>query len=222
MAKGFLPSALLVQHIEGSRKGKPAQINLDAATFRIILGERGAKMTRDEIEAYLARVALGDRAAFEALYSATSAKLFGILLRILKERAAAEDALQDVYVKIWRHAARYQQNGLSPMTWLITIARNHAVDVLRRQRSAMAELDDAAMVEDLRPGPEALAIAGSDRQRLIGCFAELEGRQAEAVGRAYLAGESYAELAERFEIPLNTMRSWLRRGLLKLKECLTR
>ena len=107
-----------------------------------------------EIEAMIARIALGDRDAFGALYDATSAKLFGICLRVLSNRAEAEDALQEIYVKVWHNAGRYQVNGLSPMTWLITIARNHAIDRLRLRRKAESrggDMDAVAAMADTAP-----------------------------------------------------------------------
>ena len=177
--------------------------------------------TRDEIEALIDRVAAGDRAAFADLYRHTSAKLFGTALRILKTQAETEEAVQEIYVKIWRNAERYRAGGTSPMTWLITIARNHAIDRLRARRATSAGLDEAEAVPDAQPGPEALAIAASDRARIVACFERLPLDRAEAVRRAYLEGETYAELAARFEVPLNTMRTWLRRSLTKLKECLS-
>lgn len=176
---------------------------------------------RDRIETWIARTALGDRAAFAALYDATSGKLFGIALRVLGDRAAAEDALQDIYIKVWHHADRYQANGLSPITWLAVIARNTALDRLRRVRGGHDGLDAAELVADAAPGPEALAVAASERARLTDCLATLEPDRADAVRRAYLDGDSYADLAARYDVPLNTMRSWLRRSLLRLKECLT-
>ncbi len=180
----------------------------------------------NEIEQMIDRVALGDRAAFGTLYDATSAKLFGICLRVLNNRAEAEDALQDIYVKIWHNATRYQVNGLSPMTWLITIARNHAIDRLRSRRAQERRngggMDEVADHPDSAPGPEALAVAASDSAQVSRCLSELEPDRALAVRGAYLAGETYAELAERFDVPLNTMRTWLRRSLLKLKDCLSR
>jgi RNA polymerase sigma-70 factor (ECF subfamily) len=165
---------------------------------------------------------MGDRRAFAALYQATSAKLFGICLRVLQDRTEAEDVLQDIYVKIWRNAGHYQVNGLSPMTWLITIARNAAIDRLRRRRAVSGDSDDVDLQADPAPGPEASAIAASDSARLTGCLAELDERHAQAVKGAYLDGETYADLAARFDVPLNTMRTWLRRSLLKLRECLSR
>ena len=180
--------------------------------------------TRDDIETWLAKCALGDRAAFAQLYSATSSKLFGICLRVLIDRAEAEDVLQDIYVKIWRNAGRYNANGLSPMTWLITIARNAAIDRLRRRRAAEAAgADDTVELQpDPARGPEAQVIEASDRARLAACFEELDTGHAAAVQGAYLDGETYADLAARFDVPLNTMRTWLRRSLLKLRECLSR
>lgn len=177
--------------------------------------------TTREIEMLLGRVALADRAAFSALYTATSAKLFGVALRILSNRTDAEEVLQDTYVKIWRNAGRYQVNGLSPMTWLITLTRNQSIDRLRARRAAMADLDAASEVADATPGPEALAIAASDGARIENCMAGLEPDRADAVRRAYLEGETYEELAERYAIPLNTIRTWLRRSLMKLRECLS-
>lgn len=179
-------------------------------------------MTRDDIETLIARSALGDRAAFSALYVETSAKLFGICLRVLHDRAEAEEAAQEAYVKIWRYADRYRANGLSPMTWLITIARNTAIDRARKRREAQPGLDAAEAMVDATPGPEAQAISASEQGRLSACLGELDAGHSDAVRRAYLDGETYAELAARAGVPLNTMRTRLRRSLIKLKECLTR
>lgn len=176
-----------------------------------------------DIESYIAKCALGDRSAFGSLYAATSAKLFGVCLRVLGNRAEAEDTLQDVFVKIWRNADRYQVNGLSPMTWLITIARNLSIDRLRARKTARgAGLDEAEELPSAAPGPEALAIAASERGQILACMAELEADKSDAVRRAYLEGETYQELADRYAVPLNTIRTWLRRSLIKLKDCLSR
>jgi len=177
--------------------------------------------TVSDIEALIARVALGDRRAFGVLYDATSTKLFGVALRVLDNRAEAEDALQEVFVKVWHKAGQYRVNGLSPMTWLITVTRNHAVDRLRARRAGTAQIDEAAELADLTPGPEAQVIARSEAARLTACLATLDPDRAEAVRRAYMEGESYVELASRFGLPLNTVRTWLRRSLQKLKDCLT-
>ena len=177
---------------------------------------------RDEIEFLIGRVGLGDRAAFVRLYQLTSAKLFSVCMRVLNNRPEAEDALQEIFVKVWHNAARYRVNGLSPMTWLITIARNHAVDRLRKRKKNTTGLDQVSELADNAPGPEARAVAAGERAAVEACLNELEPDRAEAIRRAYLEGETYAELADRFGVPLNTMRSWLRRALLKLKDCLSR
>lgn len=169
----------------------------------------------------IGRVALGDRQAFSSLYDATSAKLFGICLRILGNRAEAEEVLQDVFVKIWRNSGKYQVNGLSPMTWLITIARNHAIDRLRSRRASGGGMDEIMRFADTAPGPEALAIAASEAGRIAECLGQLEPDKSDAVRRAYLEGERYEELSARYRVPLNTIRTWLRRSLLKLRACLS-
>ncbi|MEL6913331.1 MAG: sigma-70 family RNA polymerase sigma factor [Pseudomonadota bacterium] len=184
--------------------------------------------TRADIESYLARMALRDRAAFDLLYDATSAKLFGVCLRILNDRPQAEDALQDAFMRIWERADRYRVNGLSPMTWLITITRNVAIDRLRARRSAAGGADTTVgeealeRVADAGPTPEQAAMASSEGEKLRACLGELPADRAEAVARAYMMGDTYQELATRFDVPLNTMRTWLRRALMTLKECLTR
>ena len=179
-------------------------------------------MTRKDIEDLIARTALRDRAAFSALYDATSAKLFGVCLRVLKDRGEAEDALQDVFVRIWHKADSYAVTGHSPMTWLITVARNLSIDRLRARRAPASGIDAAVDLSDGRPGPEAASIAASESRRIAACFDELPSDRAGAVRGAYLDGATYQDLADRYEVPLNTMRTWLRRSLQKLKECLSR
>ncbi|MFD2173244.1 sigma-70 family RNA polymerase sigma factor [Rhodobacter lacus] len=172
------------------------------------------------LAALMARVALRDRAAFAALYSAQGAKLFAICLRLLKDRREAEDALQDVFVKIWINADRYAPDVTSPSAWLNAVARNLCIDRLRARRGDAADVAVLEALPSLAPGPEAEAMRASDGRRIAACLERLEPARAEAVRRAYVEGESYLELAERFEVPLNTMRSWLRRALMSLRECL--
>ncbi|SMC73489.1 RNA polymerase sigma-70 factor, ECF subfamily [Primorskyibacter flagellatus] len=178
---------------------------------------------QDEIEALLAQVALGDRSAFAELYRRTSAKLFGVVLRVLDNRSEAEEVLQDVYVRIWNKAGLYRVNGLSPMTWLITLSRNLAID-RRRARVRRATSPSEAMDElpDPSPGPEAQAIAKSTQSQVDECFDELPQDRADMLRRVYLHGESYAELAAHLDAKLNTVRTWLRRSLMDLRECLSR
>ena len=180
--------------------------------------------TREEIEGLLARTALGDRASFAMLYDATSAKLFGVALRVLKDRGEAEEALQEAFVRIWQKADHYAANGLSPMTWLITVTRNLAIDRLRKRKRGeeQGDSDAAELIADQAPGPEAQAVAAGERAQIESCLGELEDARAGAVRGAYLDGQSYDELATHYDVPLNTMRTWLRRSLLKLRECLSR
>jgi RNA polymerase sigma-70 factor, ECF subfamily len=174
-----------------------------------------------DIADLIARTALRDRTAFRQLYERTSAKLFGVALRILRDRAEAEEALQDIYVKIWRRADRYAAGGFSPISWLVAIARNHSLDILRARKPVADDIDSALDVADLSPDPEQSAIGQGERGRIDACLDALEGDKAEAVRGAYLDGFSYEELATRFGVPLNTMRTWLRRSLIKLRECLS-
>ena len=178
--------------------------------------------TRDDVEKMIARVGLGDRAAFSSLYDATSAKLFGVCLRILNDRAEAEDALQDAFVRIWQKAGTYASNGYSPMTWLITLTRNLAIDKLRTRKGGSVDIEEVYDLADSGPTPEAAAVAASEKGQIDGCLDELEPDRAEAVRGAYLEGYSYNELAAHYDVPLNTMRTWLRRSLAKLKDCLSR
>lgn len=179
-------------------------------------------MTPQDITKLIVRVSLKDRGAFDSLYRQTSAKLFGVCLRVLHDRAEAEEALQEVYVKIWTKADRFAVSDLSPISWLVAVARNHAIDRVRQRRRPTVDIDVALEVADPTPDPEARAVAGGEHERIRGCLDELDKERAAAVRSAYLQGESYAELAERHRVPLNTMRTWLRRSLLKLRECLER
>ncbi len=175
----------------------------------------------DDIVELIGRCALRDRAAFKLLYARTSAKLFGVLLRILKDRAEAEEALQEVYVRIWQRADRYVPGAFSPISWLVAVARNYAIDRVRARRPRTEDIEAAYDVADPSLNPEQVAAQSSERSRIDGCLAQLEPDRAEAVRGAYLDGFSYDELAARYAVPLNTMRTWLRRSLIKLRECLS-
>jgi len=180
--------------------------------------------TPAEIEKLIARVARKDRHAFENLYFETSAKLFGICQRVLNNRAEAEDALPEIYIKVWHNAGKYNLSGLRPMTWLITIARNHAVDRLRahRVRAADGNMDAGADFDDRGLGSEAMALQSAAAGPLASCLEGLAADRAEAVQLAYMRGETYADLSTRYAVPLNAMRSWLRPSLTELKTCLSR
>jgi RNA polymerase sigma-70 factor, ECF subfamily len=181
----------------------------------------GKCMTPNDISALISRVALGDRAAFNSLYAATSAKLFGVCLRVLKNRTDAEDVLQETYIKIWHNAGKYQVTGYSPITWLVTIARNQSIDRIRVKRPQTTELDQAFEIADMGATPEQKALQRGEAGRLQTCLDKLSPGRAEAVKAAYMEGYSYQELADRLNQPLNTVRTWLRRSLASLRECLS-
>jgi len=174
-----------------------------------------------DIADLIARCALRDRAAFRLLYERTSAKLFGVTLRILKDRSEAEEALQEVFVKVWQRADRYVAGTTSPISWLVAVARNHSLDILRARRPPSDDIDVALEIPDAGPSPERATQDSQERHRIENCLGTLEPDRADAVRGAYLDGYSYEELAARYTVPLNTMRTWLRRSLIKLKDCLS-
>lgn len=187
-------------------------------------------MSEDPIGALIGRVAQGDRAAFESLYRATAGKLSGVLGRILGKGSEVDDAMQEVFIRVWRRAAQYQPERGPGLGWLIAIARNHALDRLRARperaglRQEQARDADGQDPLDRLPareaGVEAGLVAQGEARRVLECFDRLEDDRAAAVKGAYLQGLSYQDLAERHGVPLNTMRTWLRRSLLRLRECL--
>lgn len=181
----------------------------------------GAASERDALTRALARVAGGDEAALREVYRRTSAKLFGICLRILGDRQEAEDALQDIYVTVWKRAGGFDPARASPVTWLATVARNRAIDRLRaRGTRSFTGVEDAAAVPDPRPDALAGLEAAEGQGQLHRCLDELEARQRHAIRAAFFGGMTYAELADAGAVPLGTMKSWVRRGLLRLKACL--
>ncbi len=184
----------------------------------------GVEADRTELVAALARVAGGERAALKIVYQGTSAKLFGVCLRILNDRGEAEDVLQEVYVTVWRKAASFDPARASPITWMVAIARNRSIDRLRAVAGGrrMDPIDAAEEVRDPAPAAVELVEAAQQSTRLGLCLEQLEPRQSTAIRSAFLDGNTYEELAERMKVPLGTMKSWIRRGLLKLRDCLER
>ena len=169
----------------------------------------------------MARVASGDRGALEAIYRATSAKLFGVVLRILKDRSEAEDVLHEVYVSLWRRARSYDEAHGRAAAWLTTVARNRAIDRLRsRAASRVVAGADGMDVTDESPSAFAEVAASQERTRLQGCLEQLDSRSAQAIRTAFFEGITYEELAARWDVPLGTMKSWIRRGLMRLRGCL--
>lgn len=172
------------------------------------------------LEQLLERTSLGDRTAFEALYNRTSAKLFGICLRILSERSEAEEVLQEAYIKIWNNADRYAASRARPITWMAAIARNQAIDRLRAKKPPSADIETAIAIEDPNPSPEQIQSDRDDAQRLERCLQGLDPKHAGAIRAAFFGGATYQEIAWRENMPLATMKSQIRRSLLKLRACL--
>lgn len=185
----------------------------------------------DDISGLLKRLAVQDRAALGLLYSAAAPKLMGLLTRMLGDRAEAEDALQEVMIRLWQRAATYDPQKGSGMGWICAIARNHALDRLRARPAARGhrivsggedDMDVLDMVADPAMGVEDQTMLRARMQAVVACFEELPADRARAVRGAYLMGLSYQDLAAQFDVPLNTMRTWLRRSLISLRECLDR
>ena len=179
-----------------------------------------------QLRAWLHGAARRDSAAFRALYDATSAKLLGFALRILHKRELAEEALQEAFVSVWNNAASYQSELAAPMTWLSTIVRNKAFDILRRSDGAV-EIDGAQFdrevlnaLQDPQATPiEALQMSG-DAKALAVCMAALEGPQRQVVGLAFYHDLSHSEVAQHLVMPIGTVKTWIRRSLDRLKKCL--
>lgn len=176
----------------------------------------------DDLDQMLFAIAGGDNAAFESLYRATSAKLFGICLRVIPQRAEAEEVLQEVFMAIWRKAEQFDAKRASAMTWLSMMTRNKAIDRLRSnagasQRSAI-ELDELESEESAVDTAE----TAQNQERIEVCLDELEATRRTLVRTAFFDGATYEELAERSGNPLGTVKSWIRRSLIKLKACLER
>lgn len=179
-------------------------------------------MMSDDLSTLIGRVGLRDREAFRRLYDLSSPKLFAICLRILRDKGEAEDALQEVYVKVWHNASKFTASDYSPITWLAAVARNHAIDRIRARKPGAVDIDEIVETPDNRPDPESNVLAASERRQIDRCLEELKAERAEAVRSAYIEGYSYQELADRYHLPVNTLRTWLRRSLVSLRGCLER
>lgn len=177
--------------------------------------------TSEDIADLLERVSQGDRVAFSALYQATHLKLFGICVRILRRRELAEEILQEVYLKVWNGAGAFQRGRASPITWLSIIARNRALDEVRKRCIAVAEDTEAAeAVSDDAKTPSEQMELSDELQQLEDCLGRLEREKRDAVMLAYLDGYSRADLAQKYGQPIGTVKSWLHRSLKQLKDCL--
>lgn len=170
----------------------------------------------------LRKVADGDRDALQQIFVRTSMKLMSICVRILKDRDEAEDVLQEVFISIWGRAASFDPDRSSPSTWLSTIARNKAIDRLRarRARPSASPIEEAFDLADGAPDGFAAAAERQEGARIQHCLSTLEGRAQAMIRTAFFEGTSYADLAARAGVPLGTVKSWIRRGLQRLKACL--
>src|SRR5689334_17089595 len=171
----------------------------------------------------LARTALSDQRAFAELYRATSSHLYAVALRILREPPAAEEALQESFVNVWHHARSYVAAKSQPLTWLTSIVRNRCLDQLRRREVetlAMNDDDEASQVPAEDPTPLERLISGGDARAVGACVETLDAGQKQAIALAFFQGLSHAELARHLRQPLGTVKSWIRRGLERLRTCL--
>jgi RNA polymerase sigma-70 factor, ECF subfamily len=171
----------------------------------------------------LACTALADQRAFAELYRLTSAHLYAVALRILRESAAAEEVLQESFISIWNHAGSYVAARSQPFTWLTSIVRNRCLDQLRRRELPTVAIDDedeGMTLRDDGPTPLEMLVAGADARAVKGCVEVLEAGQKQALALAFYRGLSHSELAAHLNEPLGTVKSWVRRGLERLKSCL--
>jgi RNA polymerase sigma-70 factor, ECF subfamily len=180
-----------------------------------------AMLTSAELVLLLAAVAKGDRAAFERLYAATRAKLYGTVLRILRRADLADEVMQETYLRIWSSAGQFDPAVASPITWMVAIARNRAIDIVRKK--ADVPVDEASEALELpaeNPEPLAERDAKEERARLLACLDQLEPDQRRLVLLAYCNGWSRDQLATTFGRPVNTIKTWLRRSILAVRDCL--
>jgi RNA polymerase sigma-70 factor (ECF subfamily) len=175
------------------------------------------------LQSLLARTALGDRNAFAELYRATSSKLFAVSLRIVRERPLAEEALQDSFVNIWRRSSDYAAAKSAPLTWMTAIVRNRSLDIVRRTREE-PDVDGelGANLVDEAAAPARDVEAKQEAHAIRECLEELDADQRQTITLAYFHGLTHTELASHLRKPLGTVKTHVRRGLAKLRDCLMR
>lgn len=181
-------------------------------------------MVTPAFDELLARCALRDQKAFAILYRFSSPKLFAVALRITRRRDWAEEVLQESFVNIWHHAQGYDAGKSAPMTWMTTIVRNRALDWLRRPRETEIGDVDALIdgIVDEGPGPAELLADAQDAGRIGRCLEDLTEDQRRSITLAFYNGMSHGELAAQVGKPLGTVKTWIRRGLERLKSCMER
>jgi len=176
----------------------------------------------EQLDGLIAAVALRDQKAFRHLYDAVSAKLLGVALRILHDQARAEEVLQDCFVSVWNSAASYNPALSSPMTWLVAITRNRALDYLRRSPVPLIPIDEhlePTLISD-GPGPDFQAQRSQEALALERCLRRLDQGPRQAIATAYFHGLTHSELAIQLAVPVGTVKTWIRRGLDRLRQCL--
>ena len=166
----------------------------------------------------LARCALGDQKAFTRLYEESSGKLYAVAMHILRD-SRAEEVLQDAFVKIWHRASDYRPDKGNAMAWMASIVRNRALDMLRRPNLESA-VEDYDAWEGEEPGPLEQTLHRAEGRALLRCLEQLDNVQRQVMTLAFFHGLAHAELAERVKQPLGTVKSWIRRGLQRLRGCL--
>lgn len=178
-------------------------------------------LTSAELVWLLAAVAKGDEAAFGRLYTATRAKLYGVAMRILRRADLADEVMQDAFLKVWRSAGDFDPRLASPITWMVAITRNRAIDLVRKRTDASLEDEPAALeVAADTPNPLAQREISDDLKRLLNCLGGLDDERRQMVLLAYYNGWSREQLAAKFDKPANTIKTWLRRSLIEVRECL--
>ena len=181
----------------------------------------------DQLQIWLYAIAREDKSAFRQLYDATSSKLFGFALRILQKKELAEEVIQETYVSIWNNAAAYQTALSAPMTWMMTIVRNKAIDLLRRcQHDVQVEGEDfdvefLSSMTSPEATPPVLLELGQEAKILSNCMLLLEAKQRQAVAMAYFHDLSHGDVAQQMALPVGTVKTWIRRSLEKLRLCMT-
>lgn len=198
---------------------------LDSATDRenaSVKRGRGGESRPDPLRVLLAGCARQDQRAFERLYRLTAPKLFSLCLMLLRRRELAEEVLQEVFTQIWREAPRFEQYRATPMTWMTVMARNRAIDVLRRPSTAIQSFDADDQLHDDRRDWDPLSYAQrlDENEELRRCLERLGAQQRDAVLLAFFQGLTHSELSHNLDRPIGTVKSWVRRGLGQLKQCL--
>jgi RNA polymerase sigma-70 factor, ECF subfamily len=188
---------------------------------RGFLGSGAEMLMQTELVWLVSAVAKGDEAAFERLYVETRAKLYGVLLRILGRPALAEEVMQETYLKVWTMAHKFDPTIASPITWMVAMARNRAIDIVRKRGDVSIEDEPEALeVASEAPPPLARREMTEELKRLLACLGKLDSEKQRIVLLAYYSGWSRDQLAQKLDIPVNTIKTWLRRSLLEIRECM--